>query len=314
MPAAVVDQAEERQELRPAPIAVVHRVGMPPGVLAEPLEEADDRVVLLVDLVVREERTVLGVEDEHQPQQDAEQARIDLVRVVLQHVAEQLAVPLVVGRLEAAEQLIERGQHLLGQLGRDEVLVLPALGEDGRQALLVGEREEPLGGEQHLEGREDRPAGHLGHRLDRERQVARGLAARGVDEPQVRPVREQADRHLGLAQQPLEPGLRAGLPAMVLGVGLRRLIEVEAQLDPLDQHEPFAGVASCWLLVACRTPERRRTGGGSRCTRAARLPAIREPVRRPGSRASRPASQPRIWVAKRGNSRIAGWGRSRPPR
>ena len=62
-----------------------------------------------------------------------EQARVDLVRVVLQHVAEQLAVPLVVGRLEAAEQLIEGGQHLLGQLGRDEVLVLPALGEDGRQ-------------------------------------------------------------------------------------------------------------------------------------------------------------------------------------
>ena len=131
---------------------------MPPGVFAEPLEEAEDRVVLLVDLVIREERTVLGVEDEHQPQQNAEQARIDLVRVVLQHVAEQVAVPLVVGRLEAAEQLVEGGQDLLGQLGRDEVLVLPALGEDGRQALLVREREEPLGGEQHLKGREDRPA------------------------------------------------------------------------------------------------------------------------------------------------------------
>ena len=69
--AAVVDQAEEGQELRPGAVALVHRVGMPAGVLAEPLEEAGDRVILLVDLVVGEERTVLGVEDEHQPQQDA---------------------------------------------------------------------------------------------------------------------------------------------------------------------------------------------------------------------------------------------------
>ena len=130
VPAAVVDQAEQGQELGPAAEAVVHRVGMPAGVLAEPLEQADDRVILLVDLVIREERTVLGVEDEHQPQQDAEQARIDLVRVVLQHVAEQVAVALVVGRLEAPEQFVERGQDLLGQLGRDEVLVLPALGQD----------------------------------------------------------------------------------------------------------------------------------------------------------------------------------------
>ena len=44
---------------------------------------------------------------------------------------------LVVGRLEAPEQLVEGGQDLLGQLGRDEVLVLPALGKNIRQALLV---------------------------------------------------------------------------------------------------------------------------------------------------------------------------------
>ena len=60
--------------------------------------------------------------------------------------------------------------------------------------------------------------------------MPRGLAAGGVDEPQVRAVGEQADRDLGLAQEPLEPGLRAGLPAVVLGVGLRGVIEVEAGL------------------------------------------------------------------------------------
>ena len=37
--------AEEREELRPRAVAVVHRVGVAPGVLAQPLEEAVDRVV-----------------------------------------------------------------------------------------------------------------------------------------------------------------------------------------------------------------------------------------------------------------------------
>ena len=142
MTAPVVDQAKQSKELGPRAKAVVHRVGMPPGVLAEPLEQADDRVILLVNFVVGEERTVLGVEDKHQPQQDSEQARIDLVRVVLQHVAEQLAVPLVVGRLEAAKQLIESGQDLLSQLGRDEVLVLAAFREYCRKPLLFWKRKE----------------------------------------------------------------------------------------------------------------------------------------------------------------------------
>ena len=154
---------------------------------------------------------VLGVEQEHQPQQHGEQPGVDLVRVVVQHVAEQFALAQVVGRLEAAQQLVQRGQHLLGQLGGDGVLVLAAVGEDGRQALLVRQREEPLGREQHVQGREDRPARHLGHGLHGEGQVPGRLAPRGVDEPQMRAVGEQADRHLGLAQQPLEAGLRAGL-------------------------------------------------------------------------------------------------------
>ena len=94
--------------------------------------------------------------------------------------------------------------------------------------------------EQHLQGGEDRPAGHLGHGLDGEGEMPRSLAPRGVDEPQVRAVREQADRDLGLAQEPLESE-PAGWPA---SGGpwhrSRRVIEVEAELDPLDQHEPLA--------------------------------------------------------------------------
>ena len=217
-------------------------------------------------------------------------------------------MPLVVGRLEAAEQLVERGQHLLGQLGRDEVLVLPALGQDGRQALLVREREEPLGGEQHLQGREDRPARHLGHGLHGEGQVARRLAPRGVDQAQVRAVGEQADRHLGLAQEPLETGLGAGLPAVVLGVGLGRVIEVEAELDPLDEHEPLA--IAVRGLVELRDgvgrPERLVVLGERR------LPANREQALPPPSRRGPPApSRASAWRS----AGIRGWqaeGRSRP--
>ena len=168
---------------------------------------------------------------------------------------------LVVGCLEAAEQLVERGQDLLGQLGRDEVLVLPALGEDGRQALLVGEREEPLGGEQHLKGGENRPARHFGHGLDGKGQVARGLTVGGVNQPQGDAVREQADRHLGLAQEPLETGLGAGLPAMVRGLG--GVIEADPGLDLLEQQEPLrARLPASWRI---RGP--RRSDGASRCTR-----------------------------------------------
>ena len=48
--AAVVDQPEQRKELRPRAVARVHRVGVARLVLAQPLEEAGDRVVPLIDL------------------------------------------------------------------------------------------------------------------------------------------------------------------------------------------------------------------------------------------------------------------------
>ena len=178
---------------------MVHRVGVPTGVLAEPLEEAGDGVVLLVDLVVREKVAVLGVEDEHEPHQDSEQARIDVVRVVREHLAEQITPALIVGRLETADQLVECREHLLGKLGRDEVLVLAAIGQDGGKPLLVGEQEQPLEGEQHQERGDDRSARDLGHRLHGKRQVSGRLTPGCVDQPQTRAVRQEADRYLRLA-------------------------------------------------------------------------------------------------------------------
>ena len=109
----------------------------------------------------------------------------------------------------------------------DDVLVLAAVGQDGGQPLLLGQAEEPLGAQQHVQGREDRPARDLGHLLDAERHVAAVLAPRGIDQPQIRAVEQQADGHLGLAQQPLEAGLRAGLPVPVVLGGY--LVEVLPQ-------------------------------------------------------------------------------------
>ena len=73
---------------------------------------------------------------------------------------------LVVGGLKPSEEFVERGEHLLGELGGDEVLILPALGQDRREPLLLAQAEEAFLGEQHGHGREDRASRDLGHRLD----------------------------------------------------------------------------------------------------------------------------------------------------
>ena len=43
---AEVDRPEQRQKLRPGAVASVHRVGVLPALLLEPLEESVERVVL----------------------------------------------------------------------------------------------------------------------------------------------------------------------------------------------------------------------------------------------------------------------------
>ena len=101
----------------------------------------------------------------------------------------------------------------------DDVLVLAAVGQDGGQPLLLGQAEEPLGVQQHVQGGEDRPAGDLGHGRHGERHVPARLAARGIDQAEMRAVEQQPDRHFGLAKQPLEAGLGAGLPVPIVRCG-----------------------------------------------------------------------------------------------
>ncbi len=59
---AVVHHPKEHDELRPGAIAVVHRVGVKAGVLAQAFEEPDDGVVIDEGGVVREQAALLGVE------------------------------------------------------------------------------------------------------------------------------------------------------------------------------------------------------------------------------------------------------------
>ena len=53
---------------------------------------------------------------------------------------------LLVGQLETPQQLVQTVKHLLRKLFADDVLVLPARFEQPRQALSLGQRQEPLFG------------------------------------------------------------------------------------------------------------------------------------------------------------------------
>ncbi len=201
--AAVVNQAEEGEEAGPGAVALVHRVGVEAGVGAELLEEAGDPVVLGVGGLLRHHPPLFSVEEEDQAHQRGHQAAVDPLRIVAGDVTQEGPLDRVVGSDKPTKKLAKGPQDLLGELGRDLVLVLAALGEERRQAAIVGEGEEARRPEEELKGAEDRPAVALRHRLDREGQVARGLAPRSVNQADRAVVDEEADRHAGLGEEPL---------------------------------------------------------------------------------------------------------------
>ena len=84
--AAIIDEAEQREELRPGSEALVHGVGIAGGVGAEPLEESADAVMVGVDGVGGEQAAIFGKEDEDQAQEDGEQSLVDLIGVVREDV------------------------------------------------------------------------------------------------------------------------------------------------------------------------------------------------------------------------------------
>ena len=296
--AAVVDQAEERQQLRPGAVALVHRVGVAAGVGAQPLEEAGDRVVVGVDRVAGEQAAVLGVEEEHEPHEDGEQAGVDLVRVVGEHLAEQLALALVVGRLEAAEQLVEGGEHLLGQLRRDDVLVLAALGEDGRAAAAcpAGVKSRSAQSSMCRAAKIGRPATSVISATGKV-SVAAGLAARGVDEPQVRAVDEQADRHLRSRAAAARTG-PAGWPASGGLSSVADVVEVGRRRQRLGSSSSHG----CLRILRLELADGVASAEASRGTRAGRLPERRN-WPSPGDASRSVGSQPRTPCSESRRSR-----------
>src|SRR2546425_2895834 len=106
--------------------------------------------MVCINRIARKHTTVLCIEDEHEPHEDIQQPCVDLIRVIVQNVAQEITTPVIIGGLEASKQFIERAQHLLRELGRDRVLVFAALGEDRRQSLLFREAKQSLGGQQQM--------------------------------------------------------------------------------------------------------------------------------------------------------------------
>ena len=165
---AVVDHAEEDEKLRPSTVALVHRVREERGILAQPLVEAGERVVAQERLVLRQHVPLLGIEQEHEPQDDGEQRAVDFVGMLGERLAQELALRGVVGGLKSAQEFVECVQHLLGQLLTDLVLELAAVLKEGAEALRARQRQEPRLAEEQAQRRRDRPARCLDHVCDAE--------------------------------------------------------------------------------------------------------------------------------------------------
>ena len=127
--------AEKSEQLRPSAVTLVHGVGVVLGVGAEPLEKPVDGVVTDIEpggafgfRVGGDDAPVFGEEQENEPHEDVEQTGVNGVGVFLENGAEQLALGVLVGGLEAAQHFIQGIEDLAGQLGGDGALVFAAAG------------------------------------------------------------------------------------------------------------------------------------------------------------------------------------------
>ena len=139
-----------------------------------------------------------------EPEQDGDKAAVDVVGVLGGKFSEEFALGAFIRGLEAAQEFIEGVEDLFGEDFRDTGLVVAAALKQCWQAGIAWRGEQRPGAEEELERSENEPAGDFGHRAHGEGKRAGVLLGRCVDEAEVRAVGEQADRHAGLAQEPLE--------------------------------------------------------------------------------------------------------------
>lgn len=245
-----MEEAEEGEEAGPGAEALVHGVGVERRLVAELGEEAAHGVVLDVDGVGGDEAAVLGVEDEDEAEERGEEAAVDLVAfaiVAVEDVAQEGAARGFVRGLEAAHELVEGVEHLAGEAGGDEVLVLAALAEEGREALGARNGEEALGREEHEEGRAEGAPGDLAEVGEGEVEPAGRLPFRRGDEAQGVAVREEARGDARLAQEALEARRGARVPAVgvvaapVFAVRTAGVVERRTGRDDGDEEEPAVG-------------------------------------------------------------------------
>ena len=117
--------------------------------------------------------------------------------------------------LEAAQELVEGVQHLLGQALADLVLELAAVFQQSGEALRARQGEEARLAEKQAHRGRDRPARGLDHVRDAEVEPTRAFAARRGDEPKRAAIEQKTRRHAGLAQEPLHPAVSRRLELAV---------------------------------------------------------------------------------------------------
>ena len=179
----VVEQPEQHQELRPGAVALVHGVRVERGVLAQAFVQAGEGVVARERLALRQQVALFGVEQEDEAQDDGEQCVVDVVGTLGQRFAQQGAPRGVVGGLEAAQQVVEGVQHLLGQPLAHLVLETPAVLQQRGKTLVARETQETGLAQQQPQCGHHGPAGGLDHVGHVQVEPAGALAAGRRDEP-----------------------------------------------------------------------------------------------------------------------------------
>ena len=157
------------------------------------------------------------------------------------------------GGLEATQQFVERFQDLARQLRRYDVLVFAAVLQDRRKTLFRVS-EHAIRVQQFVQRGKDRPPGNLHHVRQTESDVAARLDSGGIHQTNLPAIHEQADPDAGLAQEPLEACLRAGLPPARLHDG--HAVEVGSSWQDFDQQYPLArGICRLKIVERVCEPE-----------------------------------------------------------
>ena len=256
-PGAVVDHAKQDEELGVPAEALVHGVRVERRVFPQPLVEGGERVRAEEGLVLRQHVPLLCIEQEHESQYHGEQSPVHLVGVGLERLAQQLVLRGVVSGLEAAQELVEGMQYLLGQTLADLVLILAAILEQRGEALRARLAEEPVLAEEQPHCSRDRPSRGGEHIRNAKVEPARALAPWRRNEAKGCTVEEQSRRHAGMAQEAFHAAVGRGFEATARPCpATRHVVEFLFRLTDANEQLPgrcaVCGGAFSFISMVCR--------------------------------------------------------------